>query len=69
MFKDTKNRWKIFFCRIDLQKFLEDQMLEILNEGKEKVLYGQPDNGSLENYTFSLKDGKWFLIKVELPSW
>jgi|GEM_PF-5542935 len=43
------------------------KLIEVLNADRDKVVYGKHDNGDYENYTFSLVDGKWFLVKVEIP--
>ena len=43
------------------------KLIEIVDADKNKVVHGRLDNGVFENYTFSLINGKWILVKLEIP--
>jgi len=42
-------------------------LIEVVDSDKDKVVHGKLDTGVYENYTFSLVNGNWFLVKVEIP--
>ncbi len=44
------------------------KLIEVVDTDKDKVVRGKNDRGIYENYTFSLVNGKWFLVKVEIPN-
>ena len=43
------------------------KLIEVVDAEKDKVVRGKNDSGNYENYTFSLVNGEWFLVKVEIP--
>ncbi|MGA2822228.1 MAG: DUF4348 domain-containing protein [Bacteroidales bacterium] len=43
------------------------RLIEVVDADQNKVIHGKLDNGVYENYTFSLENGKWILVKLEIP--
>ena len=43
------------------------KLVEVVDSNQDKVVHGKLDNGVFENYTFSLENGKWILVKLEIP--
>jgi hypothetical protein len=43
------------------------RLIETVESGNDKVIHGRLDNGGFENYTFSLRNGQWMLVKMEIP--
>ena len=44
------------------------KLIDVVDENNSKVVHSRLDSGNYENYTFSLVDGKWFLVKVEITN-
>jgi hypothetical protein len=43
------------------------KLIEVVDADQDKVVHGKLDNGVYENYTFSSENGKWILVKLEIP--
>lgn len=66
----SKDNWR-FNHHLHWNKFdmsdIHFQLIEVVDSNKDKVVHGKLDNGVYENYTFSLNNGKWLLVKLEIP--
>jgi hypothetical protein len=43
------------------------KLIEVVDVDQNRVVHGKLDNGAYENYTFSLVNGNWKLIELEIP--